>query len=396
MYGRNWCLRQTKESEDPAIAAVLHDLAKLAAQTRPKAEAAALLRQSLDLHRRVYGLNHPSIARCMHDLADVLDERGEKVRLIESALALRRNLFAGGHISVAESLTALGVYHYERGDVRRAEREFEEAVEVAQRAGPAGHPSLLWAMNDLAVIRHQLGRYEQAERLQRTLLEEKRRIHGDETVPVAVVWGNLGTVLASTGKYSECEEAFRKARNVLVKLLGPEHVHVANATRNLARVRMFRGDYHEASRLFREAVDVHRKVNGPDAGYWYMRGQAAAVAAGLGRTGEAAKELRLVLHQLSALGVPPSRKSDPQVALGYILLDGGRAGEAEMLMREALEARKQSMPPEHPAIAEAECGLGAALAAQGKAEGREMVRRNLPKYRTWGLAVYASRAAAWF
>jgi tetratricopeptide (TPR) repeat protein len=388
-------LRRSKGDEDPATAAVVHDLAKLAAQTGPKAEAAELLRQSLNLHRRIYGENHASVAQCMHDLADALDERAEKLTLIEGALALRRGLFGNGHISVAESLTALGVYHYEGGALDRAEREFEEAVEVARRAAPAGHPSTLWAMNDLAVVRHYLGRYEEAERLQRALLAEKRRIHGDETVPVAVVWGNLGTVLASMGNYGECEEAFRKARTLFVKLLGPEHVHVANATRNLARIRMFRGDYREASSLFRQALEVHRKVNGPDAGYWYMRGQAAVVDAGLGAATQAAKELRQILDHLSALGVPPLRQSDAQVALGFVLLETGKAGEAETSMRRALEARQKHLPPEHPAIAEAECGLGAVLAAQGKPEGGELLRRSLPRYKTWGLAVYASRAGAW-
>jgi tetratricopeptide (TPR) repeat protein len=387
--------RQTQGIEDPASAAVVHDLARLAAQTRPKAEAALLLRQSLDLHRRLHGENHPSIAQCMHDLANVLDDRQEKLALIENALALRRKLYPDGHISIAESLTALGVYHYEGGDSRRAEQEFEAALSIARQTGPPGHPSALWAMNDLAVVRLQLGRFSEAEQLQRALLTEKRRIHGDGTVPVAVVWGNLGTVLAALGNYVECEEAFRTAQSIFVKLLGPEHAHVANATRNLARVRMFRGDYRESSVLFRQALDVQRKANGTDHGYWYMRGQAAAVTAGLGRTTEAESELRLVLSQLSSLGVPPARKSDPQVALGFVLLETGKAPEAEMLMREALEARNKYMAPEHPAIAEAECGLGAALAAQGKPEGRDMVRRSLPEYRRWGLAVYAPRLAMW-
>jgi tetratricopeptide (TPR) repeat protein len=295
---------------------------------------------------------------------------------------------------VAESLTALGVYHYDGGDLRRAEREFEDAVNVARQAGPEGHPSALEAMNDLAVVRQQLGRFAEAERLLRALLDQRRRIHGDETVPVAVALGNLGTALAAMGKYRECEEMFRTAHTLFVKLLGREHVHVANATRNLARVRMFRGDYREAARLIREAVDVHRKVNGPAAGYWYMRGQSAVVTAALGQPVEAVKELRLVLNELSALGAPPARKSDMQIALGFTLLDAGRAREAETFMREALQARTKHIPLEHPSLAEAECGLGAALAAQGKREGRDMVRRSLPRYRTWGLAVYASRAAA--
>jgi hypothetical protein len=81
------------------------------------------------------------------------------------------------------------------------------------------------------------------------------------------------------------------------------------------------------------------------------------------------------------------------VALGFALLDAGKAGEAETFMRDALDARKKYLPVGHPAIAEAQFGLGNALAAQGKPEGRELIEQSLPKYRTWGLAAYASRAA---
>lgn len=387
-------LRRAKGMEDPATAAVVHDLAKLASQTRPKAEAETLLRQSLDLHRRVHGESHTSVAQCMHDLAEALTDRPEKLALIQDTLALRRTLYPDGHISVAESQTALGVYHYEAGELRRAEGEFEAAVQMARQTGPAGHPSALWAINDLAVIRLQLGQFSEAEQLQRTLLAEKRRIHGDETVPVAIVWGNLGTALAALGKYAECEQVFRTAQTLFVKLLGPEHSHVANATRNLARARMFRGDDRESSALFRQAVQVHLKANGPDHGYWYMRGQAAIVMARLGRAAEAESELRLVLDQLAALGVPPARQSDAQVALGIVLLDTGKLRESETLLRQALEARRRGMPPEHPAIAEAECALGAALAAQGRPEGCDRIRRHLAKYQTWGLAIYAPRLAA--
>jgi len=53
------------------------------------------------------------------------------------------------------------------------------------------------------------------------------------------------------------------------------------------------------------------------------------------------------------------------------------------------------LPPGHPATAEAEFGLGTALAMQGKAEGRALVRRSLPLYREWGLAQPAYLSLAW-
>jgi hypothetical protein len=138
-------------------------------------------------------------------------------------------------------------------------------------------------------------------------------------------------------------------------------------------------------------------VNGSDAHYWFMRGQAAVAASRTGRVAGAIQELRLVLERLVALGVPPARTSDARIALGFVLLDSGKHAEATALFRESLEARRREMPTDHPAIAEAECGFGTALATQGEPEGRRIVDRCWSAYRAWGLAdpVYLTRTRAW-
>src|SRR5262249_42278318 len=47
--------RQTDGKDDPSTAAVFHDLARLTAEVSPTSEAVPLLRQSLQLHRNIYG-----------------------------------------------------------------------------------------------------------------------------------------------------------------------------------------------------------------------------------------------------------------------------------------------------------------------------------------------------
>lgn len=128
-----------------------------------------------------------------------------------------------------------------------------------------------------------------------------------------------------------------------------------------------------------------------------MRGQAAVAASRTGRPAGAIQELRLVLERLVALGVSPARTSDARIALGFVLLDLGKHAEAVALFRDSLEMRRKAMPADHPAIAEAECGFGAALATQGEPEGRRIVERCWSAYRTWGLAdpVYLARTRAW-
>ena len=379
-------LRKIHREDDESAAAVLHDLAKLTAESRTSAEAVPLLRQSLQLHRRLHGYDHAAVAQCMQDLGETLRDPEEKRAMLEGALSMRRKLFDKPHIDVANSLNALGTYHYETANIHQAQRDFEEALRILRQAAPEGHPSTLSVMSNLSAVFQRLARFRESESLERDLLEQKRRVIGNESVPVATTWGNLGTVLASLGKHAEAEESFRNAHALFVKLLGSDHLSVANATRNLARIRLLRGDNADAARWFREALDVHRKGGGTGANYWFLRGQAAVAMARNGRKAEAMDELRLALEKMASLNTPPLRTTEARVALAFALLESGRPMDAEVLFRESLEARRKGMVADHPAIAEAECGLGAALLAQAKPEGRAMIERSRRRYRAWGLA----------
>ena len=322
----------------------------------------------------------------MQDLGSALTDREEKRAMLEGALAIRRKLFNDPHADVADSLNALGTFHFNERNTMAAEREFNEALQILRQVAAPSHPLTLLVMNNRSVTLQELGRYHESESLERALLDEKRRIIGSESVPVAITWGNLGTVLAHLGRHPEAEEAFQSAHTLFVKLLGNEHLHVANAARNLARIRLLRGDSVGAARWFREAVEVHQRVNGTGVNYWFLRGQAAVATGRTGRSTEAISELRLALEKMASLHAPPLRTAEARTALGFALLQSGKAVEAEALLRESLELRRKGMAPDHPAIAEAECGLGAALAAQGKPEGRRMVERSWRRYRAWGLA----------
>ncbi|MFQ5741271.1 MAG: tetratricopeptide repeat protein [Acidobacteriota bacterium] len=62
-------------------------------------------------------------------------------------------------------------------------------------------------------------------------------------------------------------------------------------------------------------------------------------------------------------------------------------GEAEGEFRAALRQRQATLPANHPKIGEAQCGLGCALAAQGRdREARPWLEQGLPVFQSWGLA----------
>jgi tetratricopeptide (TPR) repeat protein len=185
----------------------------------------------------------------------------------------------------------------------------------------------------------------------------------------------------------DAEKAFLTAHSLLLDSLGPVHVEVASTARNIARVCVLQGKNAEAEPWFREAIAVHPKSTAKDqADAWYIRGQAAVATSRTGRREEAMRELRLVLDKQAQLGALPNRMLEHRSALGFLLLESHRNAAAAAMFADALAQARDAFVPDHPRIAEAECGLGLAWAAQGRPEGRKLVERKWKQYSSWGLA----------
>lgn len=366
-------------------AAALHDIARLTITTGPPDAALKLIRQSLEVHRALHGEKHETVAQNMEDLSRVLNAADEKWELLEKALAIRRSLTTTPTQGMASNLNALGFLAWESRDATRARGYFEESLAIAGQVFPPGHPFRFMVMGNLAVCYQRFRQYGQAERLYRTLIAERARIVGPESHGIGTVYGNLGTLLAHQGKHSEAEGAFRRALTILENSLGPVHHEVANAKRNLGAIRVLRRDPEGGRRMLHEAAEIFRRNRGEVPGYWFMVSQEAVARACSGRGAEAERQLRDVVGEL-ARATGPSAVDTSRVHLGYVLLQRGKAAEAEALFRLALEARNRTSPLDEESVAEAESGLGAALILQGKAEGREILHRSLPKFRAWGLA----------
>lgn len=384
-------LRQTRAAygeEAEATAAVLHDLARLARFTEPPHKSIPLLRQSLERHQRLFGERHEKVAAALRELGMTLPVSDESRTLLERALSIERALASGPSTGLASSLAALGRHHLLAGDLNPAERFFSEALAVLNQLFPRGHPAGLSAATNLATVYQRQGRFREAAELNAALIEVKSRLIGPESIPVAIGFNNLGTALAESGNHRKAEEAYRRALALYVKLLGPHHALVANTTLNLGVLRRLQGDYSEASRLLRHAIEIQRRT-GDEKALWTMEGNLAQILFRQGRRAEARRRLAAALEKVRALSPKggDGAVADSQVRLGYALLESGAGREAEALFREALAFRRANLPARHPAVAQAACGLGAALASLGRSrEGEELLARHLPAFRSWGLA----------
>jgi tetratricopeptide (TPR) repeat protein len=117
-----------------------------------------LFEQALTIYERVLGNNHPDIASCLNNLAELYQAQGAYERalpLYERALALRERVLGNDHPSTATSLNSLAVLYANQGQFALALPLLERAIMIWQVRLGAQHPNTVQAQQNFAAI-HQV------------------------------------------------------------------------------------------------------------------------------------------------------------------------------------------------------------------------------------------------
>jgi serine/threonine protein kinase/tetratricopeptide (TPR) repeat protein len=358
--------RRVLGHEHPEVAATMHSLAGVLLAKGDYAGAEALFREALSMRRKLLGNEHPDVASSLVGLADVLDDKGDYAgaeALFREALAMRRRLLGNEHPDVARSLIGLADVLDYKGNYAEAEALFREAIAMERKLLGNEHPHVAASLNSLAIVLYERGDYAGAEALYRESLAMQRKLLGNEHPEVATSLNNLADVLDEKGDYAGAEALYREALAMWRKLLGNEHPHVATSLNNLADVLDEKGDYAGAEAFSREGLALDRKLLGNE-----HRDVARSLRT-LGqvlyhqhRLAEAEKAFRESL-EIGRKALPPDHPdiAFPLIGLGNVLVAEGQALQAEAMLRRGLEIRRKTLPKDNPRVAEAESALGACL-----------------------------------
>ncbi len=272
------------------------------------------------------------LGRLYGDLAD----REPSRRLLEEVLRRRRELYAGDHPLVARVLNNLAAWHFDAGELERAEQLYQESLEMRRRLGQDDVDQVK-AMSNLASILTTRGDFDRAEELYRQVLAIRRQAQGTEHPAVATTLRGLGTVLYLRGDAEAAEPLLREALEIRRQHFGSRDARVAAAEISLGRALQSLGRFDEAVKLLESAFATRRELFGDDHPH-----------------------VALARKDLAALILDRTEPLSPAAVAG-----------AEALLTRALEVFREWKPEGSWEVADSESLLGACRMGQGRFEEAE-------------------------
>jgi tetratricopeptide (TPR) repeat protein/nucleoside phosphorylase len=394
------------ESEYPAIATALQDIAEILRADRRYGEAEPLFRRALEVGERSLGPEHPGLlvprfnlwqlligtgqheeaeslsSQMMQALGNFIESQDmppqETELLLEKASQLE-------HANAAVVITNL--VELFRNDLQdeEAEQLLRRALAIGEKFLGPEHRQVSHTLQQLALVLQDLGQQEEAEALLRRALEIGEKTLGPEHFEVAAALNNLAVLLCATQRHEEAEPLLRRALEIGEKTLGPEHPNVVAGRMNVAFLPFFAGQYEEAAPLLRDALEIGKKVLGPEhcaVADADLTLQLADLAK-LPRDDAQPEEAEALYRRVLEIGEKALGPEHPEVAaalnnLAMLLHVTGRYEEAEPLFRRALEIREKDLEPEHPEVATSLNSLAVLLHKTGRnGEAEPLFRRAL-------------------
>jgi tetratricopeptide (TPR) repeat protein len=282
------------------------------------------------------------------------------IRLLERAVALRRDVLRDPDWEIHSRRISLGEYAATAGRLREAEQIFASALERL-RAGPNAAPiNLGYVLEDLGCARRDLGKLDEAESLLREALSHYRSSQPSWLPYLASGHDSLGTLYLARGDLARAEAEHREALR-LRDLYSTSDMNRVRSSYMLGLVLVRRGRTAEAAPMLQEALDRRTRLYGP------LASDVAAVQDALAELhladGELDRAEDALRHALAALdaSLPPQNPARATALehLAELRRRQGRGPDARAALSEALEIRAAVLGEDHPDSVRARAALEA-------------------------------------
>jgi tetratricopeptide (TPR) repeat protein len=235
----------------------------------PRAES--LLRQSLEIRRRVLGLEHPDTLKTMRALAATVAQAGRYAdgeKISRETLDIERRVLGPEHPETLATMGQLAIDIDMQGRITEAEKLLQQTFDLQRRILGAKHLDTLATMDNMAWILMAEHRFPEAEKMQRDAIDLEREVQGSEHPDTAYAMNRLARILSLENNYPEAEKIQLEALAIQRHILGVEHPNTLRSLTNLGDIQTNAKHYGDAERTFKELHDIQLRAldrNDPNA-----------------------------------------------------------------------------------------------------------------------------------
>lgn len=219
------------------------------------------------LREDVYGYRHADVAQSLNALGLLHFHKGEydlaESRLLES-LHLYDDIKGRHTIESARTLNDLAILKQALGDYSAADSLLTLALDI--RRGNAGYSeeAVGVTLSNYAALKWRLGDLESAEAIMYEVLDNLIKNLGEDDLRVAIALTNLGAILLSKGDHDAAEPLYRRALDIRIQLVGDDHPDVAQNLAHLGNLMRLQGHFEESEYMLLRALDIRMKHPGPE------------------------------------------------------------------------------------------------------------------------------------
>jgi tetratricopeptide (TPR) repeat protein len=245
-------------AEHPSLATALSNLGGLHARRGARDEAIAMFRRGLDIAETTLGPDHPDVATLLNGLGSAQMARGDlddALVTLRRALEIREARFGPKNGLVAMTMHNIANVHLMADDLDDALASYERALEIKKNVYGQRHPTVASTLANIGVVHQYAGRPEPAIAAYRQSLEIQLEVMGPDHADTATSYGNLGNVYKQQGRYEEALEGLGRAAAIYEASLGPASPELATAIDNIADVHLARGEIDLARSHYERALE---------------------------------------------------------------------------------------------------------------------------------------------
>ncbi len=123
-----------------------------------------------------------------------------------------------------------------KGEYRRAERLYKEALVIAESNKGSNHPHVAKIRMALANLYYEQDKLTQAEQFYRHAIQILHDAYGEHDHRYASALNNLAAVLYLQERYSDADALYNRALKIFRSKLGPNHPYVGQTLTNLGKL----------------------------------------------------------------------------------------------------------------------------------------------------------------